>query len=462
MFYSAAMKRREVLKSIGALAGAAGVSRLLSGCGDNAAPPGIKTVVLLMMENRSFDHWLGARSLVEGKAVDGLVAGMSQKDASGTVVPIFPATPATYCVPDPPHGWDHAHLEFDNGAMDGFVIAHQIEHPGDLSVMQYMQRQDLPVTYALADEYAICDRWFSSVMGPTWPNRMYWLSGTSMGLTGNSIPPGGYTAPTIFDRLAAAGVDYRVYYGDLPFVALLGTGVQTDFTGRMARMTKFFDDAAAGALPSVVYLDPPFSYGDDHPPHDPEFGQALLASIYNALAASPQWNQTLLIVTNDECGGFYDHVAPPTAPDDHAADGFDQVGFRVPSLVIGPWVKQGYVSSVVRDHTSALKHLQTMFGLERLTMRSDAANDLSDLIDEERLRHGEAAAPIAIPSVTVDVTMIPPQCMDTSSGFAGNPYGHPVLAAADAHPEWVAQWDARAELPELWKVINRWAARGGA
>jgi phospholipase C len=448
------MKRRDALKSIGALAGAAGVSRLLASCGDNAAQPGVKTIVLMMMENRSYDHWLGARGLVESKPGDGLVAGMSNKDATGAVVPIFPVAPTDYCVPDPPHGWDLAHVQFNSGANDGFVVAHQMEHPGDISVMQYMQRADLPVTWALADQYAVCDRWFASVMGPTWPNRMYWLTGTSMGMQSNDLPPAGYTAPTIFDRLAAANVEFTIYYGDVPFVPLLGGAAQAAVAGRLQRMTKFYDDAAAGKLPPVVYLDPPFSFGDDHPPHDPEYGQVLLASVYNALAASPQWNETLLIVTNDEHGGFFDHVPPPKAPDDYAAQGFDQIGFRVPALAIGPWVKQGYVSSVARDHTSALKHLQRAFGLDRMTMRMDAANDLSELIDDARLASGQPARPIEIPSVSVDDSLVPAKCMDSSPGR----YEHPVLAAAAAHPEWIAALDARAELPELWRVVNRWAS----
>jgi phospholipase C len=439
------VKRRDFVKSIGAL-GAAG---LLPACGDHDTP-GIRHVVYLMMENRSYDHWLGARGMIEGLPGDGLRAGMSNADANGVVVPSFPATPAAYCVPDPPHGWDAAHAQFAGGANSGFVVAHQQEHPGDLSVMQYMQRADLPVTWALADAYASCDRWFASVMGPTWPNRMYWLSGTSMGMNHNALPPGGYTAPTIFDRLDEVGVDWKIYYGDLPFAALLGSGVKVDFDGRLQRMMKFFDDCAAGALPTVTYLDPPFAYGDDHPPHDPSYGQAFLASVYNALASSPLWPHCLLLVTYDEHGGMFDHVPPPKTADDRAADGFDQLGFRVPALAIGPYVKAGHVSSVVRDHTSALRHLEATFGTAPLTARSSAAADLWELLDEDRLARGEPAAPIELPAVTADVTMIPPQCQDGGSGVAA----HPVIAAADAHPAWIARWDARADAPALWREIS--------
>jgi len=442
------MKRRDVLRTIGAVAGAAGAQRLLAACGAaDHRKPGIDTVVLLMMENRSYDHWLGARAMVEGKPGDGLKADMSNLDAKGNPVKVFPATSTQYCVPDPPHSWEHSRDQFAAGANTGFVTAQQADHPGDVSVMQYMQRADLPVTWALADAYATCDRWFASVMGPTWPNRMYWLTGTSMGMKSNDLPEAGYTAPTIFDRLDAAGVPFKIYYGDLPFIPLLGAGVKVSLDGRLGRMKEFYAACEAGTLPSVVYLDPPFSYGDDHPPHHPSYGQALLASVYKALAASPQWENCLLIVTNDEHGGFYDHVAPPTCVDDHAADGFDQLGFRVPALLIGPYVKQGYVSSVVRDHTSALKHLEQMFGTAPLTARSTAAADLSEMIDLERLARGDASRPIEVPSVTVSDTP-PDGCTDGGSGF-----DHPVLAAAARHPDWIAKYDARADLPALWRDI---------
>jgi len=449
------VKRRDVLKSFGAIAGAAGVSRLMSGCGGGGGKPGIDTVVLLMMENRSYDHWLGARGLVEGLPGDGLVAGMSNLDSTGAEIPIYPVTTDQYCVPDPPHGWDSSHAQFADGANTGFVTEQELKHPGDKEVMQYMQRADLPVTWALADEYAICDRWFCSVMGPTWPNRMYWMAATSMGMQSNDLPTNGFTAPTIYDRLDAAGVDFAIYYGDLPFIGLLGSGVKVSLDGHLRRMKEFYTDCAAGKLPPVVYLDPPFAFGDDHPPHHPIYGQQLLASVYNALASSPHWEHCLFICTFDEHGGFFDHVAPPKTVDDYASTGFDQLGFRVPTLVVGPYVKQGYVSSVVRDHTSAIKHLEGMFGTEPMTMRSSAANDLSELLDADRLAAGAPSAPIDVPAVDApDVSSLPPECLgETARQLPASD----ILRIADAHPEWIARWDARDEAEELRAVMAAWA-----
>src|SRR5262249_39760005 len=157
---------------------------------------------------------------------------------------------------------------------------------------------------------------------------------------------------------------------------------------RLHTIKEFFDDAKNGKLPAVTFVDPNFGRNDDHPPCHPVFGQQFIASVYAALAASPLWNQLLFVVTYDENGGYFDHVAPPKAPDDRAREGFDQLGFRVPAVIAGPYVKSGHVSSTVRDHTSIIAHIRGMFNLPPLTARDAAANDLSDLLDEKRLAAG--------------------------------------------------------------------------
>jgi len=425
------MKRRDAIKALGALAGATSMSRLLAACGsdEDGAEPGIDTFVFMMMENRTYDHYLGARAL-EGLPGDGLVATMSNPDLMGVDVPIFAASGEvdTMCVADPPHGWNPSRTQFNDGANDGFVRAYQENHPGGTAVMEYMTRDRLPVTWALADAYTVCDRWFASVLGPTLPNRMYWHAGTSNGATNNDdIVGGAYKGvPSLYHRLDSAGVDWAYYYGDVPVLAVLDIPTE----GRVKRyLYDFIDDAAAGKLPPVVYIDPGFALNDDHPPHHPLLGQQLIASVYQTLATSPQWERCMLVVTYDEHGGFFDHVAPGKAPDDFAAQGFDQLGFRVPALVAGPYAKQAYVSSVEYNHTSAIKHLQNEFGLDRLTMRVDAANDLVDCIDLERLAAGEPAAPIQLPAVEFDETMLPDACR--SSGAFSRPPDHDVLELAD-------------------------------
>src|SRR5690606_19713819 len=145
--------------------------------------------------------------------------------------------------------------------------------------------------------------------------------------------------------------------------------------------------------PQVVVVEPLYGRNSDHPPEHPAAGQIFLSSIYDALAKGPQWARSLMMVTYDEHGGFFDHVPPPKAPDERAAAGFDQLGFRVPSLVLGPWVKQGGVSHTIYDHTSMLATIERHFGLEPLTVRDASANDLFDCLDLDRVRRGDPAAP---------------------------------------------------------------------
>lgn len=423
------MRRRDALKTIGGLAGAATMAKFLPGCSDESKPKGITTWVYLMMENRTYDHMLGARSL-EGLPGDGLKAVMANKDINGTSVPIYKAavdkgssTPAL-CDPDPPHGWEASHAAFNGGMMDGFLQQHQLDHGGVASmteVMKYLTREHVPVSWALADAFTTCDRWFCSVMGPTLPNRAYWHTGTSFGLKVNSEVidkfGAGVPVPTIYNRLDEAGVDWCYYYGILPVVSLLANPgpYQLDIgpmdgTGRVRRFGdshfgegQFFKDVAAGKLPSVVYIDPAFGANDDHPPVHPALGQELIGAIYSALSKGPQKDNFMLVVTYDEHGGYFDHVPPPTTVDEtmekFGVPGFEQMGFRVPTFVAGPYAKQGHVSSVVRDHCSALKHLQVTFGLESINKRIDMANDLSECIDMDRLAANDPAPPIELPAI---------------------------------------------------------------
>lgn len=452
------MRRRDAIKTLGALAGTAGVAPLLSACGSEGRAPGIDTFVFLMMENRSYDHYLGARSMLEGLPGDGLVPGMSNPDLSGQDVPLWQATPETMCYHGPPHNWDASHAQWNGGLNDQFLTVHQNSHgPDNTYALQYMVREHLPVTWALADEYTSCDRWFASVMGGTLPNRMYWHSGTANGALGNfDVLQGAFRdLTTLYHRLDDAGVDWGYYFGDVPVLSLLEN---IDIEGRLHRfMYNFIDHAAAGTLPTVTYIDPSFGRNDDHSPHHPMLGQQLIATIYQALATSPQWERCMLVVTYDEHGGFYDHVSPPTTDDDNIADGFDQLGFRVPTLVIGPYAKSGYVSSVTYDHTSPLKHLQDLYGLEPLTRRIDAANGLDDCIDFERLERGEPAAPIELPVLEIDEAALEGDCEPAARTSA---YDHDILEWADRDKR-VAHIDWRKNGHELVYGVNDYLERQG-
>jgi phospholipase C len=453
------MKRRDALKTIGGIGAAAGMARILPGCGGGGdGPRGITTYVFMMMENRSYDHFFGARSMApENKPGNGLLSPtmFSNLDVNGAPVASFTPDKGQLCALDPPHGWDAARAQWNNGANDGFVKVHQMEHqdPTAHEPMQYLVRNDVPVSWALADRYATADRWFCAVMGPTWPNRFYWHAATSEGKMDNTLPGGGaLTEPSIYHRLDDKGIDWAYYYGNIPVLSLYSRLDSSKFR----RFSDFLIDAQAGKLPPVVYIDPAFNDNDDHPPVHPINGQELIATVYTALATSPHWNNCMLVITYDEHGGFFDHVSPPKTVDARAAQGFDQLGFRVPTLVAGPYVKQSYVSSVTYEHCSALRHLEKTFDLAPLNQRSMAANDLGDFIDADRLAKNDPAPPIELPKVDPhDATQWPMGAACYSGSIREE---HPILAWANRNPAALAGLDLRSELPEYRRTIREFLA----
>ena len=359
----------------------------------------VEHIIVLCMENRSFDHYFGARKLIEGQSdVDGLVGGEFNLDQQGNAIETFHLT--NYTPDDPPHGWDAVHAQWNGGANDGFVIEHQKTH-GDAvkhEVMGYHVREDLPVHYALADEYALCDRWFCSLLGPTWPNRYYLHCGTSDGKTTNTPPLLG--PKTIQDACKDAGISNNNYYVDVPWkwgaFPLLGFAGTEGLDG-------FFDRLDNGSLEQVVIIDPGFTSNDDHPDHDISLGQALIATLYQALAQSQYWEKSLFIITYDEHGGFFDHVAPPTTPDADGPD-YQQQGFRVPSLVIGPHVRKGCVVHEVFDHASFAATVTRKFSMAELNERTAGVNDLGACIDPNKIDDPQPPAPL--PKITIDVKKV--------------------------------------------------------
>jgi phospholipase C len=399
--------RREILEGTAAGLIAAG----LPGCdgGEDTATPApgtIDHVIVVMMENRSFDHYLGALSLEEGRAVDGLSGDMANSALDGT--PVSPFHLTEKCQQDPPHGWHACHRQFNNGANDGFVTEHESKVGAEEGtwVMGWYDRSDLPVSYGLADAFCVPDRWFCSVMSSTWPNRFYSHAGTSMGRPNNTMPAGGFTASTVYKQLEAVGEEWRCYYTDLPFMGLLADHYSPN---RFRPVTEFFEDVAAGRLPAFTWVDPGFTSNDDHPPHHPGLGQIFLGSVYEALARSPHWERCLLVITYDEHGGFFDHVPPPTTDDDHVADGFGQLGFRVPTLLVGPWVRQG-VDSTVYDHTSVLRYVCERWNINPWTKRIAAANSIASALDTESMAAGIPLEAPVLPVVEVPQEELGPAC----------------------------------------------------
>jgi phospholipase C len=351
---------------------------------------GIDHIVVLMMENRSFDHFLGALKSDSGYAskstVNGLTGAETNPAPDGSTVQVFKL--ANFTPEDPPHSWDKSHAQYNSGLNDGFVKAHAGASQNE--VMGFHDRSQIPLYYWFADNFAVCDNWFASVMGPTWPNRFYLHATTSKGKKDNT--PFVTGAPdSLWEVLRDAKISAKNYYAGVTSWYVGGFAGKVLSINPTARIDEFFSDAKNGTLPAFSIIDPDFQASDDHPSHNIQRGQAFVASIYKALAESPKWSKTLFIITYDEHGGFYDHVAPPKAPD---ADGeFQQLGFRVPSFVIGPTVKKGFVSKVQYDHASVGATLRTRFGIKDLTLRMQAAKDVSDCIDPKKLKTPDAPPP---------------------------------------------------------------------
>lgn len=363
--------------------------------GSQPADP-IQHVVVMMFENRSFDHMLGCCQKVHS-GLDGIPEGTPRTNSDAAMP--YPQVPgaARTLVNDPKHELENvlAQLADHNS---GFVLDYAHEYPSSppaerAEVMKYHDLDTLPALHKLARYFLVCDQWFASVPGPTWPNRLFAMSGTSAGRV--KMPSGimnldlhWYDQATVFDRLNERNQPWKVYFGDVPLSLLLVHQWQPQNAARHFPMTTFFADAAgppeqfpAFAWIEPSYLDPHAS--DDHPPHDVFEGEALLAAVYNALRANEAlWQTTLLIVLYDEHGGFYDHVEPPVAiaPDYHQEEfTFDRLGVRVPVVLISPWVGSG-VCSTSFDHTSLLRFLQDKWNLGPLGARADQAATFHSVI----------------------------------------------------------------------------------
>ncbi|UJR85562.1 alkaline phosphatase family protein [Sandaracinus amylolyticus] len=365
----------------------------------------IEHIVVVMMENRSFDHMLGHLRLAGRADIDGY-RGDERNVYKSRVYTPAPLASTTF-EHSPCHDFDCV-LNQVQGDMGGFVadFAHRYESRGaDLgSVMGYHTGAQLPVYSLLAEEFAVCNRWFSAHPGPTWPNRFYTVTGRlnrdSFGRFEYDNPDLDLFAPvlakTIFDHLKSRGVSWRYYEHGYCFLRLFH-----NFLGDVENVlpaTRFFEDVAAGTLPSVAFLDPDYidvpPGNDDHPPADVRNGQRFVGRVVDALMRGPKWDKTLFLLTYDEHGGFYDHVKPPAAVD---VCGVDEYGPRVPGFVISPWVERRRAFDNVLDHTSILKTIVRRFCAANppdLGARVREANDVEPLLSLAAPRTDRPSIPI--------------------------------------------------------------------
>ena len=342
------------------------------------AQSGLDHIVVLCMENRSFDHFLGWV-----KGAKGRQHGLEYLDDDGVAHSTHHLTSFTGCgFNDPNHSYTGGRVQLNGGACDGFRRG-----GNDDFALGYYSRDDLPLTSQLVDQFTICDRWFAGILAPTFPNRIYTHSAATDRISNALVQ---CTLPTIWDRLADAGVPATYYYSDLPVLALYGL----KYLPIVQQIDQFFLDAAAGTLPSYSYVDPAFfgdAENDDHPHADIRRGQNLVGRIVQALVESPLWPSTLLIITYDEWGGFFDTVAPPRFPDLVSNPGGDstnpdhaQAGFRVPTILVSPFSRGGRITKTVFEHSAIPKLVEWRFGLPSLTPRDAASQNIASVLDFAR------------------------------------------------------------------------------
>ncbi|GAB3968606.1 phospholipase C [Actinoallomurus acanthiterrae] len=338
---------------------------------------GIDHIVVVMMENRSFDHYLGWLP-----GADGRQAGLTYTDRDGAAHPTHHLTVPHGCgFHDPDHSYEGGRVEFNEGACDGWLRAGQ----NDLLSIGYFHAEDLAFYGRAARDWTVCDRYFAAMMAPTFPNRFF-LHAAQTDRRTTSVEKLA-TMPTIWDRLAAKGLKGRYYYSDVPYTALWGTR----YLGISHPIAEFYAAAATGTLPPVSFVEPGFLgeavpglSEDEHPLADIRLGQHFLGKVHDAVVSSPNWARTVLVITYDEWGGFFDHVAPPAGPDPNPDLGAGLRGFRVPCVVVSPRARRGHVAHRLYDHTSILKMIEWRFGLEPLTVRDAAARNLAEVLDFEQ------------------------------------------------------------------------------
>lgn len=370
--------RRNFLRGSAAVAvGATAASRFgMAGATSPLPDPStcpIEHVIVLCMENRSFDHMLGRLP-----GATGLDRDLYNEREDGSRVYVHRNRDFQCTLGDLGHSHGDSLQQFAGGENTGFVL-----NSGSQS-MGYFAEADLPYLYHLAREFTTFDHWYCGLLGPTWPNREYLLAGTSAGRTSNEFSKGslGLREKTIFHQMIEAGGDFGIYFTDLPFSALY-LDLVFRYGNRFRPMYRFYEDALTGTLPPLTFLEPGYFVGtDDHPPVSVQPGQRFIADVVSAVMNSPLWPKTALLITYDEHGGFYDHVAPPTVTDDYIT----QAGFRVPAILVSPWARRNFVAHGQHTHASLPAFLAWRFGFQPLSARAATENDILYAFDFDNPR----------------------------------------------------------------------------
>ncbi|WP_341755676.1 alkaline phosphatase family protein [Candidatus Tisiphia endosymbiont of Ptychoptera albimana] len=418
----------------------------------------IKHIIVLMMENRSFDHMLGflytdqGNKSPSGQAFEGLTGNEFNYDTKGNKVNVFKITPDRhqwYTMPgaDPGEGYFHTNMQLFNtefpphptadtpvianngGFVKDFAVA-MLEYsldgypsiPGTVegNIMGMFAPEALPVMSSLARQYVVFDRWFSSVPSQTFPNRNFACAATSNGCLENTHAL--LHAPSIFGLLSKHNISWSIYGYDsnYPFARVMYPDTINASPNHFGVFEDFQQAVNNGTLASYVWLEPDLGFGtasnSQHPGTlDVSRGEKLMYDVYYTLRNSPIWNDTLLIITYDEHGGCYDHVSPldnATPPDQYVGDkaeysfGFNRFGVRVPTIAISPRIQPGTVcrakGNIPFDHTSILKTIQKRWNLPSLTKRDADAEDIGDILSLEIPRTDDALSNVNVPIIEQD------------------------------------------------------------
>jgi phospholipase C len=494
------LTRRELLR-LGAGTAVAELASLgLHGCGGGSVTPppvpgacskltDIEHVVILIQENRSFDHYFGSYRGVRGFS-DQSMAFQQPDPANTTISPVgrlLPfhldtSTTNAASTHDITHDWVPQHQSWHDGAMDGFVSSRLAINSNDAVLsMGYYTRADIPYYYALADGFTICDNFFCSVMGPTDPNRLYTMA-ASLDPDGKNGGPilqtivanratfyGRLTYTTMPEQLQARGISWKVYSSpdDTVLGGILSDNVLSYFKNFQDPASVlyqnafgpqfpagFLADVASGNFPQVSWLVGSI-LTSDHPPSPSIFGENILSLIVDALRANPaQWAKTLLLVTYDENGGFFDHVAPVTAPPGTAGEyvtapavpdptvigspaitGPIGLGFRVPMVIVSPFSRGGFVSSDLFDHTSVLRFLETRFGAEVPNLsawRRATVGDLTSALNFKKTDQSIPNLPSTLPAVPQAIVQCAANLAGTTPYTVPSPQTAPTQEAGTA------------------------------
>ncbi|KAJ7945690.1 Non-specific phospholipase [Quillaja saponaria] len=377
----------------------------------------IKIIVVLVMENRSFDHMLGWMKKAINPSINGVTGDECNPVSTNNSKPlsICFTDDAEFVDPDPGHSFEEVMEQVFGSSsfpsMNGFVeqALSMSENQSD-AVMKGFKPESVPVYATLVREFAVFDRWFSSIPGPTQPNRLFAYSATSHGSTSHVKKQlaQGYPQKTIFDSLYENGMDFGIYFQNIPTTLFYRNLRKLKYIFKFHQFDlKFKRDARNGKLPSFTVIEPRYfdlmglPANDDHPSHDVANGQKLVKEVYEALRASPQWNETLFVITYDEHGGFFDHVETPFVnipnPDGNTGPApyffkFDRLGVRVPTIMVSPWIKKGTVISGPKwptpnsefEHSSIPATVKKMFNLSSnfLTHRDAWAGTFEDVVGD--------------------------------------------------------------------------------